>query len=216
MLYLALGFLEWSEEGETQQVRHAPLLTIPVGIERQRSSEGGPVKNCLYYTGEDNESLGVATMNFPQCELLDELLDHEFQRDAVAQSYLEKWEREKEPFFVKNLENVQGDERDVILISMTYGRDARGNFYQRFGPINSPKGHRRLNVLFTRARKRTVVFSSMDPSWIHVDPGPELRRYRARAGALPSRLEPADRRDGQRQVAGGGRPVAAVRGPGFR
>ena len=117
-----------------------------------------------------NESLGVATMNFPQCELIDEMLDKEFQRDPAAQRYLEKWEREKEPFFVKNLENVQGDERDVIFISMTYGRDARGNFYQRFGPINSPKGHRRLNVLFTRAKKRTVVFSSMDPGWIRDDP----------------------------------------------
>ncbi|MEK7993752.1 MAG: DUF4011 domain-containing protein [Planctomycetota bacterium] len=116
-----------------------------------------------------NESLGVAAMNFPQCELIDEMLDKEFQRDPVAQRYLEKWEREAGPFFVKNLENVQGDERDVIFVSMTYGRDARGNFYQRFGPVNAPKGYRRLNVLFTRAKKRTVVFSSMDPGSIRVD-----------------------------------------------
>jgi very-short-patch-repair endonuclease len=117
-----------------------------------------------------NESLGVATMNFDQSELIDEMLDREFERNPTAQRYLEKWQREAEPFFVKNLENVQGDERDVIFISMTYGRDGRGNFYQRFGPINSPKGYRRLNVLFTRAKKRTVVFSSMDPSWIHILP----------------------------------------------
>jgi very-short-patch-repair endonuclease len=68
--------------------------------------------------------------------------------------------------FIKNLENVQGDERDVIFISTTYGPDARGNQYQRFGPINGPSGHRRLNVLFTRAKKRTVVFSSLDPDRI--------------------------------------------------
>jgi very-short-patch-repair endonuclease len=67
---------------------------------------------------------------------------------------------------VKNLENVQGDERDVIFISTTYGPDARGNQYQRFGPINGAGGHRRLNVLFTRAKKRIVVFSSLDPDRI--------------------------------------------------
>lgn len=147
-----------------------------------------------------NESLGVATMNFEQYELIDELLDNRLRqrpplfqqsRDALAQHYLEKWRQEGEPFFVKNLENVQGDERDVIFISMTYGRDSRGNFYQRFGPINGSTGHRRLNVLFTRARKRTVVFSSMDPHWIHVEPGSArgvtiLRDYLeyARDGAL--------------------------------
>jgi very-short-patch-repair endonuclease len=67
-----------------------------------------------------------------------------------------------EPLFIKNLENVQGDERDVIFISATYGPDANGNQYQRFGPINGPNGHRRLNVLFTRAKKITEVFSSLD------------------------------------------------------
>jgi very-short-patch-repair endonuclease len=71
-----------------------------------------------------------------------------------------------EPFFIKNLENVQGDERDVIFISATYGPDEKGNQYQRFGPINGPNGHRRLNVLFTRAKKRTEVFSSLDPDRI--------------------------------------------------
>ena len=89
--------------------------------------------------------------------------------NPAARSYLEKWEREKEPFFVKNLENVQGDERDVIFISMTYGRNPQGKPHQHFGPINTEKGHRRLNVLFTRAKKRTVVFSSMEPGDIRVD-----------------------------------------------
>ncbi len=72
----------------------------------------------------------------------------------------------QETLFVKNLENVQGDERDVIFISTTYGPDTRGNQFQRFGPINGASGHRRLNVLFTRAKKRTVVFSSLDPERI--------------------------------------------------
>jgi very-short-patch-repair endonuclease len=72
----------------------------------------------------------------------------------------------QETLFVKNLENVQGDERDVIFISTTYGVDERGNQFQRFGPINTADGHRRLNVLFTRSKSRTVVFSSIDPDRI--------------------------------------------------
>jgi very-short-patch-repair endonuclease len=117
-----------------------------------------------------NESLGIATMNFEQCELIDGMLDKALSDNAAAQDYRAKWEKEGEPLFVKNLENVQGDERDVIFVSMTYGRDTRGNFYQRFGPINSAVGHRRLNVLFTRAKRRTVIFSSFDPSWVSLEP----------------------------------------------
>jgi very-short-patch-repair endonuclease len=64
------------------------------------------------------------------------------------------------------LENVQGDERDAIFISTVYGKDRNGNFYQRFGPINGIYGHRRLNVLFTRAKKKVTVFTSMVPEEI--------------------------------------------------
>jgi very-short-patch-repair endonuclease len=74
-----------------------------------------------------------------------------------------------ESLFVKNLENVQGDERDHIFISTVYGKDEAGNFYQRFGPINSQYGHRRLNVLFTRAKKRVIVFTSMAPEDISAE-----------------------------------------------
>lgn len=106
-----------------------------------------------------------------------------------------------EPFFVKNLENVQGDERNVIFISATYGPDARGNQFQRFGPLNGANGHRRLNVLFTRAKKRTEVFSSLDPDKIQTGPGSAwglraLKQYLAfaRSGVL----EAAD--DGSEQA----------------
>lgn len=113
-----------------------------------------------------NESLGVVTLNFEQRELVEELLDRQLREDPAAIAYQEKMKGGQETLFVKNLENVQGDERDVIFISTTYGSDARGNQFQRFGPINGPTGHRRLNVLFTRAKKRTVVFSSLDPERI--------------------------------------------------
>jgi very-short-patch-repair endonuclease len=113
-----------------------------------------------------HESLGVVTMNFEQRELVEELLDRRLRDDPAAVAYQERMTGGQETFFVKNLENVQGDERDVIFISTTYGPDARGNQFQRFGPINGPNGHRRLNVLFTRAKKRVLVFSSLDPDRI--------------------------------------------------
>jgi superfamily I DNA and/or RNA helicase len=112
------------------------------------------------------ESLGVVTLNFEQRELVEELLDRRLSEDSAAIAYQERMKGGQETLFVKNLENVQGDERDVIFISTTYGPDARGNQYQRFGPINAVNGHRRLNVLFTRSKKRTVVFTSLDPERI--------------------------------------------------
>ena len=79
-----------------------------------------------------------------------------------------------EPWFVKNLENIQGDERDVILISVGYGKDKNGFFAMAFGPLTSQGGERRLNVLITRAKQRCVVFSS-----IHSD-DIDLRRTQSR------------------------------------
>jgi very-short-patch-repair endonuclease len=110
-----------------------------------------------------NQSLGIVAVNSKQAELIREQMDRLFASDPSAEAYRARWETEIESLFVKNLENVQGDERDVIFISTVYGKDGNGNFYQRFGPINGIYGHRRLNVLFTRAKKRVVVFSSMTP-----------------------------------------------------
>jgi very-short-patch-repair endonuclease len=105
-------------------------------------------------------------VNSKQAELIREQLDSVFASEPAAEAYRARWEPELESLFVKNLENVQGDERDVIFISTVYGKDEKGNFYQRFGPINSLYGHRRLNVLFTRAKKKVVVFTSMSPEEI--------------------------------------------------
>ncbi|MBF0495041.1 MAG: hypothetical protein HQK58_00470, partial [Deltaproteobacteria bacterium] len=107
-------------------------------------------------------SLGVATFNIKQTEVILDLLESTQKKNPL----LDKWIRESgdqaEPFFVKNLENVQGDERDVIFISVTYGPDpATGKVFQRFGPINTANGWRRLNVIFTRAKQRIELFSSM-------------------------------------------------------
>jgi very-short-patch-repair endonuclease/KaiC/GvpD/RAD55 family RecA-like ATPase len=109
------------------------------------------------------QSLGLVAVNAKQAEFIREQLDREIASDPDAAAYAQAWNGKLEEYFVKNLENVQGDERDVIFISTVYGKDENGNFYQRFGPINGIYGHRRLNVLFTRAKKKVTVFTSMTP-----------------------------------------------------
>ena len=116
-------------------------------------------------------SLGIVTLNQKQQELLLDEMDQLFARNPELEEYRLARENTLEPFFVKNLENVQGDERDVIFISTVYGPERPGMpVMQRFGPINSRNGHRRLNVLFTRAKERVVVFSSMRSSDIRPSP----------------------------------------------
>ena len=108
-----------------------------------------------------DESLGVVAMNVKQAEQIDRALEHLAKQNPALQEALSRNEGLDEPLFVKNLENVQGDERDVIYISTTYGpMEIGGTVPQRFGPINGADGWRRLNVLFTRSKKRMQVFAS--------------------------------------------------------
>ena len=106
-----------------------------------------------------NQSVGVVTFNIPQQTLIEDLFQKACEEDAT----LYEWaNRENEPLFIKNLENVQGDERDVILFSVTYAYDKTGKMSMNFGPINREGGWRRLNVAVTRARSDMAVFSSID------------------------------------------------------
>ncbi|MEW2912300.1 DUF4011 domain-containing protein [Leisingera sp. JC11] len=118
-------------------------------------------------------SLGVCTMNTDQKELILEEFERERERNQHVEDYVRNWEERNdalEEFFVKNLETIQGDERDVMFISTLYGAEkAGGRPHQRFGPINSSHGHRRLNVLFTRAKRKIVTFTSLKPTDILVD-----------------------------------------------
>lgn len=112
------------------------------------------------------QSIGVVTFNVPQQTLIEDL----FQQACTADPSLDAWTHTgNEPVFIKNLENVQGDERDVILFSITYAPDANGRMSMNFGPINREGGWRRLNVAVTRARQDMVVFSSIDPADIDLN-----------------------------------------------
>lgn len=120
-----------------------------------------------------DRSLGLATMNKDQTDLIMAEFERERARHPYAEAFIQRWAEKDdglEEFFVKNLETIQGDERDVIMISTLYGPDAAtGKVYQRFGPVNSVHGHRRLNVLFSRAKEKIVTYSSMKPTDIQAD-----------------------------------------------
>ena len=116
-------------------------------------------------------TLLVVTMNQPQCEVVAKLLQTAEKDDPALATFRARHAggREPEPL-VKNLENVQGDERDVIFVSATYGPNSRGTINQNFGPVNTTGGERRLNVLFTRAKYRLDVFCSFDPLELRITP----------------------------------------------
>lgn len=111
-----------------------------------------------------DDSIGVVTFSTTQ---RDEVLDAIDARRRDGDPYAERFDGDgDEPVFVKNLEAVQGDERDVILFSVGYGRDPEGALRLNFGPLNKDGGDRRLNVAVTRARKQVAVYSSILPEEI--------------------------------------------------
>ncbi len=115
-------------------------------------------------TSEREATIGVVTFNAEQQSLILDLLDK--ARGANSEIEWAFAEDAIEPVFVKNLETVQGDERDIILFSVTYGPDQAGHVTMNFGPLNRDGGERRLNVAMTRARLEMVVFSTLHPDKI--------------------------------------------------
>jgi hypothetical protein len=123
-----------------------------------------------HLTTRPDESLGVVTLNIKQRDLIAELLEERLRNLKGADAYRERWVKEGQPLFIKNLENVQGDERDVIIISTTFGKPPGASAVrQNFGPISRQGGWRRLNVLFTRARKSIAIYTSLRPEDIVMD-----------------------------------------------
>jgi hypothetical protein len=107
----------------------------------------------------NRKTLGVIAFSQAQMIAIEDEIDRRLEQTPELEPFF-KADR-LEGFFVKNLETVQGDERDVILFSVGYGRDAQGRLTMNFGPINREGGQRRLNVAVTRARERLVVVSSI-------------------------------------------------------
>ncbi len=120
---------------------------------------------------EQQRSLGIVTFSTAQQTLVEDLLEAQRARTPALERFFN--ESVAEPVFVKNLENVQGDERDVILFSICYGPDTTGHVAMNFGPLNRQGGERRLNVAVTRARQQLLVFSTLRADQI------DLRRTNA-------------------------------------
>jgi len=157
----------------SNQPHAAPVTLYAVGgtyEKRENETEAdaviGIVKELL--NRKNAPSIGVACFNLAQRDLIVEKLDELAAADAafgkkLAEARVRKGAGSFEGLFVKNLENVQGDERDHIIISTTYGPDPKGKFYRRFGPLGRAGGGRRLNVLVTRAREQVHVVTSIPP-----------------------------------------------------
>lgn len=139
------------DKGKTKQNRAEAEAVVAEIIRRLRDEE------------LRKDSIGVVTFSSVQQNLIEDLLMEEFTKypelgDMDTQS--------KEPVFIKNLENVQGDERDVILFSIGYGPDENGKVSMNFGPLNQQGGWRRLNVAISRARKSMIVYAVIRPEQI--------------------------------------------------
>ena len=112
------------------------------------------------------DSIGIIAFSSTQQTLIEDLLSDTIESDKELTQYADSM---YESIFVKNLENVQGDERDVILFSIGYGPDSNGKISMNFGPLNKVGGERRLNVAVSRARKEMIVYSTMTGSQINLN-----------------------------------------------
>jgi hypothetical protein len=173
-----------------------------------------------------DESLGVIAMGIKHANRIDETLRRARQTDDTLDSFVNRQAQDSaqgEPLFVKNLERVQGDERDAIILTVGYTKNADGRMQYRFGPLNNAGGERRLNVAITRARKRITVVSSFassdqDPTKLRAEGAKMLGRYLAYAESGGANLGDAARdkpdlnpfeRDVQAQLVKAGIPLIA-------
>ena len=159
------------------------------GKTRQNKAEAEAIVHevCRRLRDENlrGESMGIVAFSAAQQNLIEDTLTDCMARDASLQELADQLH---EPIFIKNLENVQGDERDVILFSIGYGADSTGQLSMNFGPLNKVGGERRLNVAVSRARCEMLVFSTMTSDQI------DLRRTKAKGvEGLKHFLEYAER-----------------------
>jgi len=146
-------------------------VTGTYGLGTTRSNKGEAKKvveeiiNRLKDPVLSKQSMGVVTFGAPQRDEITSQLEEYFTKD---QSLYERAYNRAEPLFIKNLETVQGDERDVIIFSIGYGRNEEGKMLGRFGPLSADGGWRRLNVAITRSKNEMVIFSTITSDDIEI------------------------------------------------
>ena len=122
----------------------------------------------------ENETVGIITFNSSQRDLIDDLIDEECAKNphfaaSIRTELARKKDGEDIGLFVKNIESVQGDERDVIIFSIGYAKNENGRLIRNFGWLNQKGGENRLNVAISRAKKKVHIVTSFDPSELQVD-----------------------------------------------
>jgi very-short-patch-repair endonuclease len=167
-----------------EPVKHVAVPFAPgrVGKEESVSAEVDRVVRLILTHARDtpDETLGVIAMGIKHANRIEEELRRRLGEEEDLDEFFA--ETNEERFFVKNLERVQGDERDAIILSVGYGKSPEGKMLYRFGPINVEGGQRRLNVAVTRARRRMTTVSSfscddMDPDRLRAEGARILRAY---------------------------------------
>ena len=152
------------------------------------------IRNFLE-TRKNNDTMGVITFNSDQRDLIEDLIDDECKDDQAFAAAIEAERNRKSDngedigLFVKNIENVQGDERDEIVFSIGYAKGPNGRLVQRFGWLNQKGGENRLNVAISRAKKKIRIVLSFEPEELQVDSakneGPRiLKKYLRYAKAV--------------------------------
>jgi DNA polymerase III delta prime subunit len=143
-----------------QAIHYKPVNGIYTdGTNQQEAHEIVDFIYNIQTINQELPSIGIATFNIYQRDLILEKLYEVAYSDVQKNEHLQQlWNK---GLFVKNLENIQGDERDIMLLSTTFGKDEVGNFKQLFGPINQQKGYQLLNVIITRAKHSLHVFTSI-------------------------------------------------------
>jgi very-short-patch-repair endonuclease/DNA polymerase III delta prime subunit len=140
---------------------HLKDATYDRGKTRTNQQEADAITNAVieHACNHPGMSLGVVAFSTAQMQAIQQLLETARKKMPDVEMFFKA--HPHEPFFVKNLENVQGDERDVIFISIGYGRTPEGTVNLSFGPLNNEGGEKRLNVLITRAKQRCEVFTNL-------------------------------------------------------
>ena len=155
-------------------------------IDRRNIAEAKKVVELLkqiFAERKENESIGIITFNADQQTCIADMIDKECGKDTQFRSdmikeRLRSEDGEDTSIFIKNLENVQGDERDIIIFSIGYAENEQGKVYANFGSLSAEGGENRLNVAITRAKKKIIVVTSIEPEALKVEAtknlGPKL------------------------------------------
>jgi very-short-patch-repair endonuclease len=164
--------------GTTRAVSHELVPHVP-GQGGQEASAAREVQRVVslileHAATRPNETLGVITMGVEHANRIEMGLTREREAHPELDGFFEQ--KSAERYFIKNLERVQGDERDAIILSIGYGKNEAGDLLYRFGPLLQEGGERRLNVAITRARQRMTVVSSFS----HTDMRPDYPKLGVR------------------------------------